>query len=131
MLLKAGMFARVTLPVGVTENAMLVPKDALVLGGDKPQVFVLQRSGAANEEGKVRAVPVTLGVAMGERIQVRGEIEQGQFVVVEGNERLKGGELVSATVRPERGVVKKSNPVQPASEPATESAKGGAGNPSG
>ncbi len=37
-LLKAGMYARVTLPTGPTQNALLVPKDALVLGGPQPGV---------------------------------------------------------------------------------------------
>jgi len=40
-LLKAGMFARAYLPVGKEEDALLVPKDAIVLGGPKPILFVL------------------------------------------------------------------------------------------
>lgn len=128
MLLKAGMFARVTLPVGVTEAALLVPKDALVLGNDKPQVFAFQPDDQSGRTGKVTIVPVTLGVAMGERIQVHGDLKPGQLVVVEGNERLRPGELVNATVRPEGGVAGRKNSVH---TPTAVEAKGAVGKPSG
>src|SRR4029434_3361241 len=39
-LIKAGMFARAHLAVGRVANAILVPKDAVVLGGQSPIVFV-------------------------------------------------------------------------------------------
>lgn len=129
MLLKAGMFARVTLPVGVTEAAVLVPKDALVLGGDKPQVFVYQPDAKKKGQGKVRATPVTLGVAVGERIQVRGELKPGQLVVIEGNERLMPDQVVSAV---ERAPPSEKVPATASGgRPAESTAKGSAGKPSG
>lgn len=128
MLLKAGMFARVTLPVGVTEAAVLVPKDALVLGGDKPQVFRFT-PGASKDNGQVSVVPVTLGVAMGTRIQVQGDLKPGEFVVVEGNERLRPGETVQAKVRPETPIATKEPPG--AARPAAVEAKAAVGKPSG
>lgn len=130
-LLKAGMFARVTLPVGVTEAAVLVPKDALVLSDQKPEVFVFEANSQGSALGKVRAVPVTLGVTMGGRIQVRGDLKPGQQVVVEGNERLRSDEMVSATVRPERTAPAKEVSKNPAEQPAAIEAKGPAGKPSG
>ncbi len=80
-LLKAGMFATIHLPVGGTEKAILVPKDALVLGGPKPIVFVVT-------DGTAVAVPVETGIAVGDLIQVKGGVLGGQKVVVRGNERL-------------------------------------------
>ncbi len=91
-MLLAGMLARVDIPVGQRKKYPLVPKDALVLNGNDRSVFVVEydkndrSNGAAT--GVVRKVPVELGVALDERIQVIGEIQAGDFVVVEGNERL-------------------------------------------
>lgn len=88
-LLKAGMLARVTLPTGPRQKSLLVPKDALVLGGPTPIVYVVDRESANSKQGKSRAVPVELGVADGRLIQVKGDLKPGQLVVVQGNERLR------------------------------------------
>ncbi|OHB79117.1 MAG: efflux transporter periplasmic adaptor subunit, partial [Planctomycetes bacterium RBG_16_64_10] len=84
-LLKSGMYARVTLPIGLTQQAVMVPKDALVLGGPRPLVFVVQSG--TDQRGTVHPVAVDLGVATRNLIQVKGEIRPAQLVVVEGNER--------------------------------------------
>ena len=88
-LLKSGMYTRVTLPVGPKQQATLVPKDAIVLGGRQPTVFVVDMDDKEDGEGKARPVPVELGIAVGNLIQVAGALEEGQLVVVEGNERLQ------------------------------------------
>jgi HlyD family secretion protein len=93
-MLKAGMFARVTLAVGAPTQCVVVPKDAVVLGGPMPMVFV-----AATADGKasVRPVPVKLGPTRGAWIAAFGEIKPGDSVIVEGNERVRPGQ----DVRPE------------------------------
>lgn len=93
-LIKAGMFAQATLPVGPEAEQLLVPKDALVLGGPTPLLFVVQLDSAAGQTGTVRPVPVTLGVADKGRIVVRGELAAGDLVVSQGNERLRPGQAV-------------------------------------
>jgi HlyD family secretion protein len=93
-LLKAGMFARVTLPVGETKALPIVPKDAVSLGGRTPIVFIVDTTAG---KSTVRPVPVTLGVANGQWVSVGvGEIKAGDVVVVEGNERLRPGQEVRA-----------------------------------
>ena len=90
-LLKAGMLARVALPAGQREMLPLVPKDALVLNGNDRSVFVVEAAGkedAGDKAGHVRKVRVDLGVAVEDRIQVRGDIQVDDLVVVVGNERL-------------------------------------------
>jgi len=87
-LLKAGMFARVTLGVGDPISVPLVPKDAVVLGGKMPMVYVVD----TDKGGKsmVRPVPVTLGASHGLWISVgNSEIKEGEQIVIEGNERLR------------------------------------------
>ena len=92
-LLKAGMFARVTLATGAKTRAKLVPKDALVLGGPQPMIWLIDpASVSAAEGGRMQggavAVSVNLGVADGELIQVQGSIPDGSLVVFKGNERV-------------------------------------------
>jgi len=92
-LLKAGMFARVTLPVGKPTPCVLVPKDAVVLGGPSPLVFVAMTAG---NKTTVRPVPVTLGPAQGTWIAAIGELKDGDQVIVEGNERVRPGQEIRA-----------------------------------
>lgn len=94
--LRGGMLARAWLPVGKTGPATVVPKDALVLGGGTPVVFVVDVA-AAPGTGAVRAVPVAPGAAVAGAVEVRGDIEPGQLIVVRGNERLRAGMSVSFT----------------------------------
>ena len=101
LLLKAGMLARVRLPVGNKAKARVVPKDALVLGGELPVVFVVDpipKGGTTPgpaPDGIARRVPVELGTASEDLIEVRGLLEPGDLVVVEGNERLFPGQPVN------------------------------------
>jgi len=89
-LLKAGMLARVTLPVGKPQPHVLVPKDAVVLG-QSPTVFVAQESGG---KSVVRPVPVKMESAHGLWFAIEGELKAGDLVIVEGNERVRPGQEV-------------------------------------
>jgi hypothetical protein len=93
--IKPGMLARVTLPTGAPTKAMLVPKDAIVLGGPTPVVFAVAESKDAKGPSTVRKVPVQLGVVEGGLIEVKGELSAGDQVVSQGNERLMNGQPVS------------------------------------
>jgi RND family efflux transporter MFP subunit len=92
---KSGMYARVMLPTGEKQLALLVPKDALVLGGAQPVVFIVNLASAEAKQGKAQPVPVQLGLSQGGMIQVRGALQAGQFVAVQGNERLRPGQDVT------------------------------------
>jgi len=93
--IRPGMMSQVTLPVGPSEEALLIPRDALVLDGDRTSVFVLD---SASPDGTAREVEVKIGSAYGLQIQVEpleaGTLAAGMQVVTEGNERLKSGQLV-------------------------------------
>jgi RND family efflux transporter MFP subunit len=92
-LVKSGMYARVMLPAGDRQKATLVLKDALVLGGAQPMIFVLDAAPTA-KQGKVRPVAVQLGTSVGNLIQITGGLKVGELVVVQGNERLRPGQDV-------------------------------------
>lgn len=87
-LLKAGMLARVALPVGEVEKVLLVPQDAIVLGGPFPRVYVATTD--PMRPGMTFAGPadVETGAAYDGFLQVRGALRAGDKVIVRGNERI-------------------------------------------
>jgi RND family efflux transporter MFP subunit len=93
-LIRAGMFARVRLSVGQPLPRVMVPKDAVVLGGPAPMVFIAD---ASSGKPTVRPAPVKLGPAQGVWIAVEGGPQAGDSIIVEGNERVRPGQ----EVRPE------------------------------
>ena len=93
--IKPGMLARVTLPIGAPASALMVPKDAIVLGGVTPVVYAVTPGKGANAPSTVRLVPVQLGVVDEGLIQVKGDLKTGEQVVCQGNERLLPGQPVS------------------------------------
>ena len=102
-LLMAGMLARVDLPAGRKKSVPLVPKDALVLNAAERCVYIVDQDNNGPSQqatGTVRKVNVELGVAVRGRIQVRGEVNEGNLVVVVGNERLRDGDRVSVKRQP-------------------------------
>lgn len=94
-LIKPGMYARVELPVGSMKQAVLVPKDAVVLDQRSPMIYVVEGASAVGEQGTASPVPVTLGGSHGALIDIGDSLKPGQIVVVEGNERLRPGAPVS------------------------------------
>ena len=94
-ILMSGMLVRVDLPAGKKQTMPLVPKDALVLNAAKRSIYVVERKANDENIGTVREVPVVLGVAVGGRIQVRGDVNADDLVVVVGNERLRDGDAVT------------------------------------
>ncbi|MBN2294474.1 MAG: efflux RND transporter periplasmic adaptor subunit [Pirellulales bacterium] len=98
ILLKPGMLASVTLPVTEVLDAVLVPKDALILEeGKDTSVWVIRKGRDFDKTHVGQAVPVavSLGEAEGDWIQVsplkenmRELLQPGGMVVTEGNERI-------------------------------------------
>lgn len=102
--IKAGMLARVTLQTGPAQQATLVPKDALVLGGPVPMVYVVVPDQKDPAKKSAAPMPVELGVAAGGMLQVlpsaaaKGAfVKPGDQVVVLGNERLRPGQNIAVT----------------------------------
>ncbi|MEE9521660.1 MAG: efflux RND transporter periplasmic adaptor subunit [candidate division NC10 bacterium] len=87
-LLKAGMFARVSIRYGEPRRSLFIPKDAVVLRGRDQVVFVLDTS-------RVQLRRVETGKAVGEMVEIlKGALTPGQEVVVVGNEILRDGGTV-------------------------------------
>lgn len=93
-MIKSGMSVRVYLPTGDSVMSLLVPKDALVLNARQPIVYAVVPSTEKPTLFVVQPVPVELGAAVGSWIQVKGQLQEGQQVVVQGNERLRPGQPI-------------------------------------
>ena len=85
LLLKPGMFARVTLITKQKGNAVIIPRD-VVLGGriDKHYVYVV--------DGEIaRKRFVELGITQSERVEITDGLKAGQSLVVNGMHYLADG----------------------------------------
>lgn len=98
VLLRPGMFARVTLPLSTIPDAVLVPKDALVLGQGTKTIWTIQPKSDFEKSrvGSAAPVSVATGESSDEWIQVRplapegkALLQPGGLVIVEGNERVE------------------------------------------
>jgi RND family efflux transporter MFP subunit len=86
--LLSGFSCRVLVPVGEEETRLLVPKDAVVPGeAGSFHLFAVR-------EGRAVRVEVDKGQDHDGSVAVRGPVEPGDAVVVEGNERLFPGQPV-------------------------------------
>jgi Cu(I)/Ag(I) efflux system membrane fusion protein/cobalt-zinc-cadmium efflux system membrane fusion protein len=84
IVLKSGMFASATLAVDEPRPGLLVPKDAIVLGGMVPvMVWVVDA-----ESSTAKMIPVQLGIAVDDKVQVLGPLQPGMQVITVGNERI-------------------------------------------
>ncbi len=92
-LLKAGMLARAALATGTTQQALMVPKDSLVLGGPTTMIWTIDPSSvkatsSGQWEANAVAVPIQTGIEEGGLIEVIGNVQAGTNVVIRGNERI-------------------------------------------
>lgn len=89
-----GSAVRVNLPSDRPRTVTAVPRDALVLRADQVSVFVI------GEDQTAKKIDVELGSADGGFIEVIGDIQPGDNVVIRGGERLRDGQAVSLSAIP-------------------------------
>lgn len=85
--LAADQSVTIHVPVGAPRVVLSVHKDAVIKQGDTAMVFVANGEVAEPRE-------ITLGEAVGSRYEVLTGLEEGELVVVRGNERLRPGDKV-------------------------------------
>ena len=81
-------------PIGRSREAVTVNKDGVIQRPNGAMVFLVKDQTAAPQ-------PVTLGTAVGGRFEVLGGLQEGDLVVVRGNERLRPGQAVTYPGAPE------------------------------
>lgn len=84
-----GQTLRVSVPTSNAREALVVPRDALVLRPEGITLFLV------DENKKASQLTVTTGIDAGDRIEVFGDIKDGDSVIIRGNERLRPGQTVS------------------------------------
>jgi len=97
LLMKPGMFARVTLITKRKDDVVVIPRD-VVLGGkiDKPYVYVVDSSETeADNPVKVEQVArkrfVEIGIKQADRYEIINGLRKGQTLVVNGMNYLADG----------------------------------------
>ncbi len=83
-----GLNIKAAIPTAASITALSVPRDALVLRRNMTQVF------RVNADNQSEMVPVTVGVAAAQWIQVQGDLKAGDKIIVRGAERLRPGQAV-------------------------------------
>lgn len=91
--LRPGMFARVQLTLGVRENAVWIPEQAIVPRGQDAFVFRVS-------SGKAELVQVRTGIRKVGEVEILNGLAGGDLVVTEGTQRLGPGSAVN--VMPEK-----------------------------
>jgi membrane fusion protein (multidrug efflux system) len=86
--LMPGMFARVRLIIESVSDALVIPREAVIVTPAGARVvFVV-------EDGKAAQRKVTTGIEEAGRVQILSGLKTGEKVVVEGHEKLKDGAAV-------------------------------------
>ncbi len=100
-ILQPGMFGRMKIDYDQRADALVVPRVALLDDGD-PAVFVVRDKKAAR-------VPVKLGYADGEWVEVREGLKPGERVVTAGKVALRDGSVVQVIGDPAPKAVAKAD----------------------
>lgn len=94
--LKAGMFAKVEIPLGERRNVLAVPEQAIVLREDQPSLFILNEQTQAVVQRVVRT-----GAAEKGWVEVKEGLSEGEIFVSGGQNKLRDGMTVGQVKRGE------------------------------
>jgi len=86
--LRPGMFVRVRLVLAERNEALVVPEEAIVPGGNEQFVFKVV-------DGKAARVRVETGVRRGGKVEIRGGLARGDTIVTAGQIKLRDGVAVA------------------------------------
>lgn len=98
MVLKAEMFARITLDLGSMREATLIPRDGLVYRGQQPGVFIVEGEG---QRPVFRVIET--GMTREDQIEVLANLDAGTRIVGRGATMLRDGDRINTGGRPGRG----------------------------
>lgn len=84
----AGTAVEVAVPLNEKQNVVAVPRDALVIRQSGIIVYKV------NSEDQAEALPVKTGISNTTHIQVIGNVNENDKIVIRGNERLRPGQTV-------------------------------------
>ncbi len=83
-----GQTVRVAVPTAAARTVLAVPRDALVLRRTGAAVFKI------GPDDTAQRVEVITGIASGSLIEIKGDIQTGDRIVIRGGERMRPGQKV-------------------------------------
>lgn len=96
LVLRPGLFVRVSIAAAQRSDAVLVPEAAVVPEGNRRVVFRVA-------DGRATRVPVVLGQRQGGEVEVVEGLAAGEVVVTAGHQRLREGSAVDPVTPPPEG----------------------------
>ncbi len=90
--IKEGMFARVGFELGRTRSVLMADKDAVIRKDGQSFLFVVADAKAIKRS-------IKLGKAKEGRIEVEGDLQEDDLIVIRGNERLRNGQAVQVMTK--------------------------------
>jgi RND family efflux transporter MFP subunit len=91
--IRAGLFARIRLPVGAPYQALIIPDEAVSSDQGRKYVYVV------DDKNEVAYRPVTLGQEIKDLRVIKDGLAKGDRVVISGMQRVRAGTLVNVTVQ--------------------------------
>lgn len=85
--LRPGMFVRVRIVIAVHPDALIIPREAILMQGERKTVYSVR-------EGAAREVTVRTGFQEGDRVEILEGLTEEDLVVVRGQLGLQGGTKV-------------------------------------
>ena len=98
MLLKAEMFARITLDLGTLREATMIPRDGLVYRGQQPGVYIVDGDG---NRPVFRVIET--GMTHEDQVEVLGNLDVGTQIVGRGATMLRDGDRIVTGAGGNRG----------------------------
>ncbi len=86
-ILRPGMFVRVQIVIAVHPDALILPREAILMQGDSRTVYTVR-------DGVAREVAVQTGFKQGDRVEILDGLAGEDLVVVRGHLGLQGGTRV-------------------------------------
>lgn len=86
--LKPGMFASMDLTLTLRKEAVVIPETALIQGGERTTVYVV------DQEQKAQIRPVKPGVRMAGMVEILEGVKAGEMVITEGLQKARPGGVV-------------------------------------
>ena len=78
---------QVRVPINDGKPRLIIPKDGLIADGIEKLVYIV-------EKNKVKRKTVTLGQSFKDQIEIKSGINEGDLVVIKGNENIRPNQSV-------------------------------------
>lgn len=113
---KPGMFAQVALTFDTHQNVLTVPQKAVISLDNQNKLFVIR-------DNKAVGVDVKVGYQQGNRMEISGDIKEGELIVTTGQHNLKDQATVEVLNAPDQSLAQTALLSEPAVASATTKSK--------